>query len=70
MIDFLKSLNLPPGADYPYTVSKANTTQHVVQKFIDTKAHRLYIVDKEGAPIGIISLVDVIELFFRHLIIG
>jgi len=71
MNDFLHALQVPQitGIEYPYTVTKANTTHQVVQKFVDTKAHRLYVVDKEGKPIGVIALLDLIELFFRHILI-
>jgi len=69
MSDFLKALKLPnTGSDYPYTVTKSSTVQQVVKKFSETKAHRLFVVDKD-LPVGIISLVDVIELFLRHLVI-
>jgi len=69
MSDYLKALKLPnTGSDYPYSVTKSSTVQQVVKKFSETKAHRLYVVEKE-LPIGIISLVDVIELFLRHLVI-
>jgi len=70
MLDYLKALKLPnTGSDYPYTVTKSSTVQQVVKKFSETKAHRLYVVDKD-VPNGVISLGDVIELFLRHLVIG
>jgi len=70
MTDFLKALKIPKNnTDYPYTVTKHTHMTSVVKKFSDTKAHRLYIVDTHGAPIGVIALVDVIEMFLRHILI-
>jgi len=70
LADFLSALQLPKnGSDYPYTVTKNNHMTTVVKKFCDTKAHRLFVVDGHGAPIGVISLVDIIELFLRHILI-
>jgi len=70
LADFLSHLHLPKdGPDYPYTVTKHSHVTSVVKKLSDTKAHRLYVVDNHGAPVGVIALVDVIELFLRHLLI-
>jgi CBS domain-containing protein len=31
--------------------------------------HRIFVVNAEKKPIGVISLVDIIYLFFRHILI-
>jgi CBS domain-containing protein len=54
---------------YPIAVESKATTSSVISTFTKTGVHRIYIVDGNKKPIGIISLVDVIELFVRHILI-
>jgi len=68
MKDFIAALQIPKHIHYPVTVTKAHTAQKVVSLIKETGVHRVYIVD-DKKPIGIISLVDILELFFRHLLI-
>jgi len=67
--EFISSLSLPTNTEYPVTVTKQTIAHQAILKFTNHRVHRVFVVDEEKKPIGIISLVDVIELFFRHLII-
>jgi len=48
-----------------FTVSTNFSLLDVFLKFESTKAHRLYIVDDDGRPLGVISLVDALEALRR-----
>jgi len=50
-------------------VTKQTTAHQVITKFTTSGVHRIFVVDEKGHPIGIISLGDIIELFFRHILI-
>jgi len=60
---------MKPSADYPVRVTKDATTAEVIRKCSTEGVHRVYVVDNAEKPIGVISLVDIIELFVRHLLI-
>jgi CBS domain-containing protein len=45
------------------TISPSTTVAQLVQKFESTHVHRLYTVDENRKPIGVITLYDVIRLF-------
>eukprot|EP01124_Arcella_intermedia_P018750 TRINITY_DN25891_c0_g1_i1.p1 TRINITY_DN25891_c0_g1~~TRINITY_DN25891_c0_g1_i1.p1 ORF type:complete len:302 (-),score=60.81 TRINITY_DN25891_c0_g1_i1:37-942(-) len=69
MADFMKSMNVPKDVEYPARVTKSTLTHQVVCRFKHSGVHRIFVVDDQAKPIGIISLVDIIDLFFRHIII-
>jgi len=54
---------------YPISVERQATTAAVIKEFAKTNVHRIYVVDDEKKPVGVISLVDIIELFVRHILI-
>jgi CBS domain-containing protein len=54
---------------YPISVERQATTSAVIKEFTKTNVHRIYVVDDEKKPVGVISLVDIIELFVRHILI-
>jgi len=64
-------LTSKPGTHEETTVTatKQTTAHQAITKFTTTGAHRIFVVDENHHPIGIISLSDIIELFFRHIII-
>lgn len=70
MTDFLNAVQ-PPAEDmaYPVCVSENATTEEIMAKLSHAGVHRVYVVDRVGQPTGVISLVDIIELFIRHIII-
>jgi len=46
-----------------FTCRLTDTVDELLKKFTDYKLHRLYIVDKEGKPLSVISLCDILTLF-------
>ncbi|MES1912586.1 MAG: hypothetical protein MHM6MM_004837 [Cercozoa sp. M6MM] len=46
----------------PATVTPQDTLLTVVQRMIDHKVHRLYLVDADNKPCGVVSLGDVVAL--------
>ena len=58
-----------PDDEYPIAVEKTATTASVIKKFASAGVHRIYVVDAMRKPVGIVSLVDIIELFIRHILI-
>jgi len=71
MKEFLNSYltQTPKDIEYPVCVTKQTIFHQAILKFNHHGVHRIFVVDEEKKPIGIISLVDVIELFFRHILI-
>jgi len=67
MREFVASVQLPK--EYPLSLLKTATACQVIAKFSQSGTHRIFVVDPENRPEGIISLVDVIDLFFRHILI-
>jgi len=67
MREFVASVQLPK--EYPLSVMKTATACQVISTFSQSGTHRIFVVDSENRPEGIISLVDVIDLFFRHILI-
>jgi len=51
----------------PYCVVSSSTMEEVMFKFVLTGAHRVYTVDQEKKPIGVISLGDLLEAILKHL---
>jgi len=67
MREFVAQVQLPK--EFPLSVMKTATACQVISKFSQSGTHRIFVVDAENRPEGIISLVDVIDLFFRHILI-
>jgi CBS domain-containing protein len=67
---FVEKVTKNLGAQkYPISVERLATTASVIKKFTEANVHRIYVVDDEKKPVGVISLVDIIELFVRHILI-
>jgi len=49
----------------PACVVSTTTVEDLVKKIIESKLHRVYIVNDKKEPIGVISLIDLIE-YFSH----
>jgi len=49
----------------PACVVSTTTVEELVKKIIESKLHRVYIVNDKKEPIGVISLIDLIE-YFSH----
>ncbi|ORX96704.1 cystathionine beta-synthase [Basidiobolus meristosporus CBS 931.73] len=52
------------GADHApiYDVPPNATLHHTVAKMLATKAHRIWVSDSNGRPVGVVSLTDVVRL--------
>jgi len=50
----------------PYCVLPSDTVQDVIEKLAETHAHRVYVVDGEKKPIGVISLSDILQHILEH----
>jgi CBS domain-containing protein len=69
-LDFLRLQN--PVADFvrwqsPKTVNDTNTLEQVVNTLYTEKIRRLYLVNSQGAPVGIVTLTDVIRSIWSTL---
>mmetsp|Transcript_5269 Transcript_5269/g.7394 ORF Transcript_5269/g.7394 Transcript_5269/m.7394 type:complete len:337 (-) Transcript_5269:43-1053(-) len=51
---------------HPVTVTEWSTFEEVVLKLAATRVHRLWIVDDDNKPIGVISLGDVFRVFLPY----
>uniref|UniRef100_A0A7S0WHK0 CBS domain-containing protein n=1 Tax=Pyramimonas obovata TaxID=1411642 RepID=A0A7S0WHK0_9CHLO len=49
------------------TCTKDQTLAKVIAKLAKTKVHRIYVVDEEKRPLGIISVQDICRVFARFL---
>eukprot|EP01117_Protostelium_nocturnum_P003457 TRINITY_DN144_c0_g1_i5.p1 TRINITY_DN144_c0_g1~~TRINITY_DN144_c0_g1_i5.p1 ORF type:complete len:311 (-),score=42.52 TRINITY_DN144_c0_g1_i5:36-968(-) len=50
-----------------YCVREEDSLSSAIQKMIETNSHRLYIINSEKIPIGVVSLVDILKCFVSHL---
>ena len=51
----------------PYAVQPSATIEEVLMKITMTKSHRVFVVDTTGKPIGVISLVDLLDVILKNL---
>lgn len=66
LVPLTEYFKFSPGSETvagPVTVTPATTVEELLLKITYTKVHRVYVVDPEQKVQGIISLVDVLELF-------
>jgi len=56
---------LTPGAAMPQvvTVGLADNLLTVMGKLVEHSLHRIYVVDGEGLPIGVVTITDILRLF-------
>jgi len=64
--DFIKTKN---PADYPVTITDHGTLTEVVAKLVDSGIHHLYVVKEDGAPQAVVSHIDILQLFWDHILI-
>jgi len=48
---------------HPMTCTLESTFQSVVFNLVTNRVHRLWLVDKEGKPVGVISMSDIFKVF-------
>jgi len=53
----------------PLHVTKHTYCHHVVHKMDSAHVHKVFVLDDDFKPIGLITLSDIINLFWRHLLI-
>jgi len=74
LADFLSARVVTETADgkieYPITVTENRLVHQVIEKIVKNKLHHVYVVNDHHEPIGIISLVDIIQIFWDHMIIA
>jgi len=56
-----------PNPRPPVTLSRNDTLKEVMEKIIMGKVHRVWIVDANNRPIGVVTLSDVIRIVFEAL---
>lgn len=56
--EFLQSIRPTGGV---VTVTTTNTITDILRKLVDNKIHRVYVIDEQSKPIGIISLLDILR---------
>ena len=44
------------------TVQPTDSVLHLMRALVDGKAHRAYMVDEQGAPVGVVTLTDILRL--------
>jgi len=65
--EFLKNKGELGGFKFDPVVAKLDDTlEFLIQKFVDTKVHRIYIVDEQKKPLQVITLGDILAQF-SHL---
>jgi len=67
--EFLHSNKQATPDESTITVTKQTTAHQVITNFKTHAVHRIFVINESHQPIGIISLGDIIELFFRHILI-
>lgn len=45
------------------TVRPGDTVLHLMRALVDGKAHRAYVIDETGVPVGVVTLTDLLRLF-------
>eukprot|EP01126_Amoeba_proteus_P038191 TRINITY_DN3973_c0_g2_i16.p1 TRINITY_DN3973_c0_g2~~TRINITY_DN3973_c0_g2_i16.p1 ORF type:complete len:180 (-),score=39.43 TRINITY_DN3973_c0_g2_i16:563-1102(-) len=72
-LEDLRNVSLKTFADdqgrKPISVKRTSKAKEVVALASNNGVHRVYVVNDAGQPIGVISLGDIIDLFFTHILI-
>jgi CBS domain-containing protein len=45
-----------------FTILSTNTLMEAIEILVDNRLHRLYVIDSDGRPTGIVTLTDIIGL--------
>jgi len=62
VLGFLAKHGATAKVGVPITVETSSTVSHLIQMFVKHKVHRLWVIDKEGAPRALVELNDVMRL--------
>jgi len=63
-IEALSSERTIPHYKYPVKANETDTLDSIIQTLITYNIHRIYIVDNLNKPIGILSLIDILQELF------
>jgi len=61
LVSVKKSNSLSP--DKVVTIAKEDTIEHAIELMIDNRIHRIWVVDADNHPIGVISTSDICRIF-------
>jgi len=50
----------------PVVVYACDTVAYVTQRLLENKIHRIYVVDNDNKPIGVVTLGDFLHLFVEQ----
>ncbi len=50
-----------PNFTYPISVNPSTTVEELIKKFDIAHVHRIYVVDNQQMPVGIVSVYDVLK---------
>ena len=48
-----------------FTISSTHTLMQAIEILVENRLHRLYIIDDDGRPTGIVTLTDIIGLLLE-----
>eukprot|EP01089_Gocevia_fonbrunei_P015484 TRINITY_DN453_c0_g1_i1.p1 TRINITY_DN453_c0_g1~~TRINITY_DN453_c0_g1_i1.p1 ORF type:complete len:325 (+),score=71.44 TRINITY_DN453_c0_g1_i1:79-1053(+) len=51
---------------HPLSVKKGDTLEHAIYKVVATRVHRLWVIDNDKKPIGVVSLTDLMQVFLPY----
>jgi len=57
-----------PGSLKPFVIRPESTLKVVLDEIVENKVHRLWIIDNEFRPQGIVSQTDVVKLFTQYTV--
>lgn len=66
--DFIKLIPKNPTIPGPYAVRTTSTLSDVLSLITETRSHRVYIVDDNKLPIGVISVVDIVAAMIKSVL--
>jgi len=58
---YLTMIPTNPNFTYPISVNTSTTVEELLKKFDVTHVHRIYVVDNQQMPIGIVSVYDLLK---------
>lgn len=59
-------LQISGGVKRPVTVTNEDTLAHAVRLVVSHHIHRVYVVDAQGRPVGVLALRDILHTVLGH----
>ena len=63
--DFKSNLSNSTSYRMPATCTPETPLRFLVKTVVESNAHRVWVVDEEGRPIGVVSLTNIIAAIMR-----